>query len=84
MSSGESGNAYNISSDFDGKTLGDYAHFIAHLSNNNVIYDIEINSSVSKATYAILDCTKIKSLGWHAKYSACDAIRRTYLAKRID
>lgn len=45
------GEAYNISNDDDGLTLGEYAEYIASLANLKVRYEIENNESVSKATF---------------------------------
>ena len=52
---GQDGEAYNISNDDDGLTLGEYAEYIASLANLKVRYEIENNESVSKATFALLD-----------------------------
>lgn len=52
---GQDGEAYNISDDDEGLTLGEYAEYIASLANLKVRYEIENNESVSKATYALLD-----------------------------
>lgn len=79
MLCGVSGEAYNIAADDDGKTLGDYAEYIAGLANRKVIYDIQNNDSASKATYALLDTSKIKELGWKPLFDVCDAIKRTFL-----
>lgn len=75
---GKCGQAYNLSDDDEGLTLGDYARFISSLANRKVIVDIEDNNSVSKASYAVLDCTKIKALGWIPIYTVKNALNRTY------
>lgn len=75
---GECGNAYNVSGEDEGKTLGEYANFIASLAGKKVVYEIEDNSSVSKATYAILNCSKLEKLGWRPNYSISEGLERIY------
>ncbi len=76
---GKSGEAYNVSDEDDGKTLREYAHLIADYAGKKVIYEIENNESVSKATYALLNTEKIKQLGWAPMFIIGDALKRTYL-----
>ena len=75
---GKTGEAYNVADDDDGYTLGQYAECIAKLAGREVVYRIEEDSAASKATYALLDTQKIKSLGWEPLYSVRDALERTY------
>lgn len=75
---GVNGEAYNISDDDEGKTLADYAKFIAELAGEKVIFDIEDNASVSKATYALFNTEKIKALGWKPMYTVSEGLKRTY------
>lgn len=75
---GKCGGAYNIAGDDEGLTLGNYAEYIASLAEKKVVYNIENNESVSKASYAVLDCTKLKDIGWNPIYSVRDALNRTY------
>ena len=75
---GESGEAYNVSDDDEGKTLGEYAEFMAELAGKKVIYEIENNASVSKATYALMSTEKIKKIGWKPMYTVSDGLRRAY------
>ena len=79
---GSIGEVYNASADIDNMTLGDYANYISSLVGKKVIYQIENNNSVSKATYALLDSTKLKALGWHPRYSIKDAIEMTLKIKK--
>lgn len=79
---GLNGEAYNISADDDGMTLGEYAEYIASLANLKVRYEIENNESVSKATFALLDTQKIKNMGWKPQYNVKDGLKRTYLIKK--
>lgn len=75
---GADGEAYNISDDDEGYSLGDYAEFLASLSNQKVKFEIENNASVSKATYALLNTEKLKKLGWEPMYSVCQGLEETY------
>ena len=75
---GECGHAYNLAADDEGLTLGEYAEYIASLADKKVVYNIEANDSVSKSSYAVLDCTKLKAMGWKPIYSVRDALNRTY------
>ncbi len=76
---GKPGEAYNVSADYDGMTLGQYAEYIASLGGKKVTYVIENNSSVSQATNALLDNCKIKEIGFIPKYTVCEGLKRTYL-----
>lgn len=75
---GEDGAAYNIAAPDEGLTLGDYAGWIAQLAGKQVVFQIEENASVSKATYALLDTRKLEQLGWKALYSVREGLSRTY------
>ncbi len=76
---GKSGEAYNISADDDGSTLGGLAAYIASLAGRKVVFDLEnIQQGASAASYALLDCTKLKSLGWSPVYSVKDGLKATF------
>lgn len=75
------GEVYNVSDDDEGYTLGQYAKLISEFSNTNVIFDIEENDSVSKATYALISNKKLKALGWKPRYTISDGLSRTYKIK---
>lgn len=77
---GEDGNAYNVSGDDEGKTLGDYASLIASFAGRRVVFDFDPakNVGVSTADHSLLDCAKLKGLGWSPRYPVSDALRRTY------
>ena len=79
---GINGEAYNISDDDDGRTLRGYAEYLAMLSNQKVKFEIEDNSAVSKATFAIMDTNKLKALGWMPLYTVCQGLKETYTIKR--
>lgn len=79
---GVDGEAYNVSDDDDGRTLGDYARYLAALSNQKVKFEIEDNSSASSATFALMDTGKLKSLGWEPLYTVCQGLEETYAIRR--
>ncbi len=82
LTDGENANAYNIAANPDRMTLGDYARCIANFAGKKVVFDIEDNDSVSKATYALLDNTKLINLGWKPKYKIENGLKRTYEIKK--
>ena len=75
---GVPGEAYNISADYDDCTLGDYAEYIASLGGRKVIYDIVDDPNASRAQNALLDNTKIKSIGYKPLFSVKQGLERTY------
>lgn len=75
---GVPGEAYNISADYDGMSLGQYAEFVASLGGKNVVYDIEDNPNASQAQMALLDNAKIKKLGFTPQFKVCEGLKRTY------
>lgn len=75
---GKPGEAYNISSDYDGLSLGQYAEFIASLGGKKVVYDIEDNPNASQAQMALLANDKVKSIGYKPQYSVCEGLKRTF------
>lgn len=79
---GKNGEAYNISAEDEGKTLGGYAEFMADLADRKVIYEIEENIGVSKSTYALLSTKKIKEIGWTPIYTVSEGLKRTYQYKK--
>lgn len=83
MLNGIDGEAYNIADDDEGLTLGEYAEFISKLSSTRVVYQVEDNDAVSRSTYALMDCTKIKKLGWKPLYTIKEGLKKTFLAKKI-
>ncbi len=77
---GKDGEAYNISGPDNDMRLNDIAEYIAKISGTEVVYDIpdEIESiGYSKAENAVLDISKIKSLGWMPQYNLKDGLLRT-------
>ena len=72
---GEDGEAYNVADDDDGSDLADIAKCIATLSATNVVFDIENPvQGASKSTYALLNCEKLKRLGWKPLFTVKEGI----------
>lgn len=78
---GDNGEAYNISDEDDGLTLGEYAEYMASLANKKVVYQIEDDESVSRASYALMDFSKLTKLGWKPLYNVKEGLERTYMIK---
>lgn len=75
---GQNGEAYNVAEDDEGKTLGDYASLLADLAGKKVIFDIEDNPAASRASYALMNTARLKSLGWAPLYTVSEGLERTY------
>ena len=78
---GVNGEAYNVSDDDEGITLGGYAEFMAELAGKKVVYQIEDDAAASRASFALLDTTKLKNIGWKPLYTVSDGLKRTYEIK---
>lgn len=77
---GESGEAYNIADEKSDITLKDLAAIIAETVGRKVVFEIPDAveaSGYSKATKARLDGSKLKALGWHARYDIRSGLERT-------
>ena len=75
---GKVGEAYNISDDYEDMSLYDIASYIAEIAGKKVIIDTaNAERGASKSTYAIMDCEKIKSLGWIPHFTVKEGIRKT-------
>lgn len=79
---GKNGEAYNVSAADEGLTLGDYAEFMAGLADKHVEFRIEDDASASKASYALLDFSKLQELGWKPIYTVREGLERTYTIKK--
>ncbi len=77
---GENGEAYNVADERSDIMLKDLASIIAGIVGRKVIYDtpdvIEA-SGYSTATKARLDGSKLKEIGWNAKYDIQSGMERT-------
>ena len=77
---GESGQAYNVADKKSDIKLKDLAGLIADYSSTKVIFELpdEVEAKgFSKSQTAILNSTKINSLGWHPQYDIKEGIKRT-------
>lgn len=80
MIHGEKGQSYNISSDNCNIHLKDFAQICAELHGKDVIFDLPSEaerSGFSVAFHAILDNSKLLSLGFSSHYTMREAIERT-------
>lgn len=77
---GESGEAYNISDERSDIMLKDLAAIIAGIAGKQVVFEIPDAieaAGYSTATKARLDGSKLKRLGWKAKYDIKRGMERT-------
>ena len=77
---GKCGEAYNICGDKSDITLKDLAGILAGIANTKVIFELpdEIEKrGYSTASKAILDNSKLKSLGWVSEYDIETGLRKT-------
>lgn len=73
------GEAYNVASD-EVKNFRETAEVLAAISGKNVRIELPTNTEskgFSVVQTALMDSTKIKSLGWRAKYSIKEGLERT-------
>lgn len=78
---GERGQAYNIADTSCDTTLRDLAAMIAACAGRKVVFDLPDaveSAGFSKATKARLDGSRLRSLGWRARYDIREAVRSTY------
>ncbi len=84
---GENGGAYNISDIRSDITLKNLAATIADITGKKVVFekpDAVEATGYSKVNRARLDSTKLKALGWTAKYDIKSGMERTiYVLKSI-
>ena len=77
---GENGEAYNIADERSDIMLKDLAAAIAGIAGKKVIFELPDAveaAGYSKATKARLDGSKLKKLGWSAKYDIQSGMERT-------
>lgn len=80
MLHGECGQAYNISNEKCNVHLRDFAQMCAEYNGRKVVFELPSETEqkgFSIATQAILDNSKLKSLGFKPKYEMKDAVHRT-------
>lgn len=76
---GESGEAYNLADDSDIK-LKDLAEAVAAAGGTKVIFDLpdaQEAAGYSKASLALMDGSKAKTLGWNPQFCLSDGINQT-------
>lgn len=85
---GACGEAYNISSDNYDIKLKDLAKMIAGCCDKDIIFEVPDSvesAGYSKATTAIIDNSKLKSLGMNSLYNINESIERTIkIIKELD
>lgn len=77
---GETGVAYNVSSEKTDVHLKDFAGICAEYNNKNVVFELPSETErqgYSLAMNAILDNTRIKGIGFFPRYDMHDAVIRT-------
>jgi nucleoside-diphosphate-sugar epimerase len=77
---GKNGEAYNISNNDFKLSLLEIANILSEYTGKDIVFDTpsQIESSgYSKATKALLDSSKLRTLGWKPVYSLKDGIIRT-------
>lgn len=77
---GDYGKTYNVSSEKTNVYLKDFAQLCADYNGKSVVFDIPSEAErkgFSIAMNAILDNSRIKSIGFEPKYEMKDAIKRT-------
>ncbi len=77
---GKTGEAYNIADPDSDITLRDMAALIAEYVGKKVVFELPDAAEAagySKATKAILDSSKLKTLGWRAEYDMKKGLTRT-------
>lgn len=77
---GKSGEAYNIADASFSITLRDLASMLARIAGTKVIFDVPSkteSAGFSKATRAVLDGRKARSIGWEVHWGIWDALEET-------
>ena len=80
LANGENGVPYNISNELCNVHLKDFARYCAEWAGKNVVFDLPSDiekKGFSVAMQAILDNSRLKSIGWIPKYEMKEAINRT-------
>lgn len=80
---GQAGEAYNVAADEDGKTLKDYAQYIAALAGVGFRIEVQTVAGASKAAYAVMATDKLKALGWTPIYTSEEGMERTYRQMKL-
>lgn len=82
---GENGEAYNIADERSDIMLKDLAAVLAEIAGRKVVFELPDDvekAGYSTATKARLDGSKLKSLGWNAKYDIESGMQRNIVILR--
>lgn len=77
---GKNGTAYNIADSGSDIMLRDLAVIIAEYSGRKVVFELPDESErrgYSAAMKAVMDSSRLKALGWSARYDIRDGVKRT-------
>ncbi len=77
---GEDGVAYNVANEACNVHLCDFAQACAEVVGTKVVFDLPTEAErrgYSVATTAVLDNSRLKSIGWRPQYTFKDAVKRT-------
>lgn len=74
---GKTGEAYNLSSPLCEITLKEFAQTVANSKNLSVMFELSDEPGGSKVNNALLDSTKLQTLGWQSRFNLKDSIERT-------
>jgi nucleoside-diphosphate-sugar epimerase len=77
---GATGTPYNVACEACNVQLKDFAQYCAEWANKEVVFDLPTateQKGFSVATRALLDTTRLNTLGWKPRYTMQDAIHRT-------
>jgi UDP-glucuronate decarboxylase len=76
---GESGMAYNVAHD-EVKTLNNFAETLAKLSGSKIVHKVADGperEGYSRVQRALIDCHKLKAIGWNANYNLDKGLKCT-------
>ena len=76
LTSGESGEAYNISGDED-IPLKDVAKVLAGINSREVVVDAQLVDGASVVQHALMDSKKMKDLQWSTRFNLAEGLART-------
>ena len=80
LTHGDEGAAYNAADSGSDVSLRDLASLVARAGGGSVVFELpdEVErAGYSTATKALLDATRLRSLGWHAHYGIEEGLERT-------
>lgn len=77
---GQSGAAYNVADSKCNATLKEIAQIISGINDRDVVFELPSDlerEGYSTATKALLDSSRLQSIGWRAEYDIDSGLRRT-------